>query len=66
MATARLLGISPHGVLHGQGGIAGPHSMILVRNGGAEERHNPIAHDLVYGPFVPVHRGHHAFQYRID
>jgi hypothetical protein len=29
MATARLLGIRPHDVLHGQGRIAGPHGVVL-------------------------------------
>ena len=40
--------------------------MILVGERGAEERHDPVAHDLVHGPLVAVHGLHHVLQHRIE
>jgi hypothetical protein len=59
-------GILFHRHLHGQGGIAGPHRMIFMRNGGAKERHNAVAHDLIDGAFIAVHGLHHAFEHRVE
>jgi hypothetical protein len=36
------------------------------RIGGAEQRHNPIAHHLIDGPLIAVDRRHHAFQHRAE
>ncbi len=36
--------------------------MILVGQRCAEQRHDPVAHDLVDGPLVAVDRFHHAFE----
>ena len=36
--------------------------MILVGQGRAEERHDAVAHDLVHGSFVAVHRLHHVLE----
>jgi hypothetical protein len=33
---------------------------------GSKQGHNAIAHDLVHGPFVTVHRRHHALQHRVE
>ncbi len=51
--------------LHGQGRIAGPHRMIFMGNGRPEQGHDPITHDLIDGPLVAMHGGHHPFQHRI-
>jgi hypothetical protein len=40
--------------------------MIFVGNGRAEERHNPIAHDLINGPLIAMYRGHHALEHRVE
>jgi hypothetical protein len=40
--------------------------MVFVRNGGTEERHNPIPHDLVHGPLVAMHGVHHALQHGVE
>ena len=40
--------------------------MVLVGQGGAEERHDPIAHDLVDGALVAMHRLHHALEDRVQ
>ena len=66
MATARLLGIRPHGVLHGQGGIAGPHRMVLMGNRRPKQGHDAVAHDLVDGAFIAVHGGHHALEHGVE
>jgi len=60
MAALHLGGVLLHRGLHGQGRIAGPYGMILMRQGGAKQRHDAIAHHLVHGPFVAMHRRHHA------
>src|SRR5262249_17065865 len=52
--------------LHGQGSITGPHRMIFMGYGRPEQRHDPIAHDLVHGPLIAMDRRHHAFQDRIE
>jgi hypothetical protein len=36
--------------------------MILMRNGGAKEGHNAIAHDLIHRALIAVHSSHHPFQ----
>jgi hypothetical protein len=40
--------------------------MVLVRDGRAEERHDPVAHHLVHGSLVAVDRLHHAFEHRVE
>ena len=40
--------------------------MILVREGRAKERHDSVAHHLVDGAFVAMHRLHHLFENRIE
>ena len=40
--------------------------MILVRERRAEQRHDAVAHHLVDGAFVAVHRLHHAFEDRVE
>ena len=66
MPAADLLCIAANGLLHGQGGIAGPHRMVFMRDRRAEQRHDAIAHDLIHGPLVAVHGCHHAFQDRVE
>jgi hypothetical protein len=66
MGAARFVGIGPDRGLHGEGRIAGPEGMVLMRNRGAEQRHNAIPHDLVDRPLVAVHGRHHAFQDGIE
>ena len=58
--------IAPHGLLHGQGGIAGPHGMVLMGQGRAKQGHNAVAHDLVDGALIAMYRRHHAFQDRVE
>jgi len=53
------LGITLHGRLHGQCGIAGPRGVILMRQGRPKEGHDAIAQHLVHGAFVAVHCFHH-------
>ena len=57
-----LVGVAADRLLHGQGGVAGAHGVVLVRERGAEERHDAVAHDLVDGALVAVHRLHHALE----
>src|SRR5215510_13394624 len=40
--------------------------MVFMGDGGAEQRHDAVAHDLVDRPLVAVHRCHHAFQHGIE
>ena len=66
MGAAHLLGIGPHRGLHGQGGVAGAHGVVLMGQRGAKQRHDAIAHDLVDRAFIAVHGVHHAFQRRVE
>ena len=56
--------VSGDGVLNGKGGIHGAEPVILERDGGAEERHEPVAEELVHGSLVSVdglgHEPQHA------
>jgi hypothetical protein len=61
-----LLGVLLYGVLHAQRRVAGSDRVILVGEGGAEEGHDPVAHDLVDRPLVAVDRFHHPFEDRIE
>ena len=40
--------------------------MVLVGHGRAEERHDPVAHDLVDGALVAVDGLHHPLEDRIE
>jgi hypothetical protein len=64
--AASLLGIAPDLLLHPEGGIAGAHRVVLVGDGGAEKRHDAVAHDLVHGALVAVHGFHHQVEDRIQ
>ena len=66
MPAAHLLAVAADGLLHGQCGIAGAHRMIFVRDRRPKQGHDAIAHDLVHGPLVAVHRGHHPLQHRVE
>ena len=58
-------GILLHGGLHAQGGIAGPYRMVFMGQGRPKEGHYAVAHHLVDGALIAMHRGHHAFQHGI-
>jgi hypothetical protein len=53
-------------VLHAQRRIAGADGMVLVRERGAEERHDPVPHHLVDGPLVPMDGLHHPLEDRVE
>jgi hypothetical protein len=65
MRTPCCLSIGADGGLHGEGRITGADGMVFMRNGGAEQGHDAIPHDLVDRAFVAVDGRHHAFQDRI-
>ncbi len=54
--------VASHGVLHPERRVARPHGVILVCERGAEQGHDPVAHDLVHRPLVPVDGLHHPLQ----
>src|SRR5256712_3092447 len=64
--AARLLRVALHQILHPQRRIARPHGVVLVSEGRAEERHDPIAHDLVLRALVAVDGLHHSLEQRIE
>ncbi len=61
-----LLRVASDGLLHPERGVAGAHGVVLVRDRGAEERHDPVAHHLVHRALVPVDRLHHALDDGIE
>ena len=66
MEPSRLTQGNKYAALHRQGGVTRAHGMILMGNGRPEERHDAIAHDLIDGAFITVHRVHHPLQHRIQ
>ena len=57
-----LLGVLRDQRLHLQRGVPGPHGVVLVRDRRAEQRHDPVPHDLVHRALVTVDRRHHPLQ----
>ena len=53
-------------LLHPQRRVARPHRVILVGERRAEERHDPVAHDLVDRALVAVDGLHHALEHGIE
>jgi hypothetical protein len=66
LGSPERLGVAGHGLLHLERRIAGAHGVVLVGDRRAEQRHDPIAHDLVDGPLIPVDRLHHSLEHRIE
>ena len=62
LRATHLVAVAPQRRLHGQGGVAGPQGVVLMRNGGAKQGHNAIAQHLVHRALVAVHRVHHQMQ----
>ncbi len=62
VVPANLGRVAADGLLHGERGVAGADGVILVSQRRAEQRHDAIAHDLVDGALVTVHRLHHAVE----
>ena len=60
------LGVAGHGLLHLERRVAGAHGVVLVGDRRAEQRHDPIAHDLVDGALVAVDRLHHPLEHGIE
>ena len=60
------LGVPLHRLLHPQRGVTGPHGVILVGQRRAEQRHDPVAHDLVDGALVAVDRLHHVLEHGVE
>ena len=40
--------------------------MVLMGQWRAEEGHDPVAHHLIDGAFVPMHGVHHELEHRIE
>ena len=65
-SAKRLFGVPLHQLLHAQGGVAGPHGVILVGDGRPEQCHDPVAHHLVHRPLVAMDGLHHALEDRVE
>jgi hypothetical protein len=66
VSAPQLFRVLLHALLHHERRIARPHCVVLVGDRRAEERHDPIAHYLVDGAFVPVDGLHHALEHRVE
>jgi len=55
-----------HRALHGQGGVAAPHRVVLMGEGRAEQGHDSVAHHLVDRALVAVHGVHHVVEHRVE
>ena len=62
VGAAHLLRVAAHRRLHGQGSVTGPHGVVFVGHGRAEEGHDAIAQHLVHRALKAVHGVHHALQ----
>ena len=66
MGALHLNGILLHGRLHTQGGVAGAHRVVLMRQRRPKQGHNAITHHLIDGAFVLVDGRHHAVEHGIE
>jgi hypothetical protein len=66
VATTHPLGVAADRRLQVKGGIAGPDGVVLVGHRGAEQGHDPVAHDLVDGALVAVDGVHHPLEDGIE
>jgi len=57
-----LLAVSSDRLLHPERGVARTNRMILVREGGAEQSHDAVAHHLIHGAFVAMDGLHHSLE----
>jgi hypothetical protein len=53
-------------LLHAQRRVAGSHGMVFMSQRRAEERHDPIAHDLVDSALVAMDGLHHQLEHRVE
>ena len=63
---AKLLRVSVNRLLHPQRRITRAERVILECERRSEQRHDAVAHDLVYRAFVPVHGLHHPLEHWIE
>ena len=61
-----LLGVPLDRLLHPEGGVAGPHRVILVGHRRPEQGHDAVAHHLVHRPLVAMDGLHHSFEDRVQ
>ena len=64
--ASHLLRVLLHALLHPERRVAGPHGVVLVGERRAEERHDPVAHDLVHRALVAVDRLHHPLEHGVE
>jgi hypothetical protein len=60
------IGVSLDGLLHTQRSVAGANRVVLMRHRCSEQRHDPVAHHLVYRPLVAVDGLHHQLEDRVQ
>jgi hypothetical protein len=66
MRASLLVGVSIDRLLHPQRGVARADGVVFVRNRRAEQRHDPVAHDLVHRALVAVDGVHHVPEHRVE
>ena len=66
MGALHLSSVLLHGLLHAQGGVAGAHRVVLMRQRRPKQGHNAIAHDLVDGAFVAGARPPSCVEHRVE
>ena len=63
---AHLLGVVVGGDLHVERGVASPDRVVLVGHRRPEQRHDPVAHDLVHRALVAVDGLHRRLEHRTE
>jgi hypothetical protein len=66
LRAAELLRVVPDGLLHPEGGIAGPHRVVFTGKRRTEQRHDAVAHDLIDSALVVMDGVHHQREDRVD
>jgi hypothetical protein len=66
MPAAHILSVPGHRPLHTERGIARAHGVILVSDWCTEQRHDPVAHDLIDSALVTMDRLHHVLEYGVE
>jgi len=66
MRTLRFLAVVAYEVLHGERGARRPHGMVFGGDRRAEQRHDPVAHDLAHRAAILVDGLAHVLQHRVE
>ena len=66
LAAPDVFGVAPDRLLYAEGSVAGADGVVLVGQRRAKESHDPVAHHLVDGALVVMHRLDHVLEHGVE